>query len=357
MTGRGIDQALPQSVAPHLYEAYVTNARRYVQLAENVHGPIPAEVGYDYIWGDALEELVHFSPELRLINLETSVTTSEEQWEGKHIHYRMHPANVACLTTAGVDCCALANNHVLDWGYPGLEETLATLEKAAVAAVGAGQSLSEAREPTVFESARGNQVVVFALGLPTSGIPRAWAATESRAGVNLLAELNDEVIAGIKRELAPTRQPGAITIASIHWGSNWDYEIPRRQQQLAYRLIDEAGVDVVHGHSSHHVKGIEVYGERLILYGCGDLLTDYEGIEGYERFRGDLSLMYFPEVDAATGELRSLTMTPTQMRRFQVRRATQADSAWLAQRLNREGKRLGTQVRRDEENRLHLAWR
>ena len=65
------------------------------------------------------------------------------------------------------------------------------------------------------------------------------------------------------------------------------------QSQLAHSLLDEAGVDVIHGHSSHHVKGIEVYKGKAILYGCGDFLTDYEGIQGYEEFRDDLVLMYF----------------------------------------------------------------
>ena len=356
MTGRGIDQVLPESVDPRLHEPYVNDARRYVQLAENVHGPIPQPVDYAYIWGDALSELGRQEPDLRLINLETSITTSEEQWVGKSIHYRMHPANVPCLTTAAVDGCALANNHVLDWGYAGLEETLATLERAGMAAVGAGESLAEAQEPALFALHGGRRVAIFSLGLPTSGIPREWAAAENKAGVYLLTRLSDEAIATIAQRLAPYQQPDTVVVASIHWGGNWDYDIPPLQRELAHRLIDEAGVDVVHGHSSHHVKGIEVYRGRLILYGCGDLLTDYEGIEGYERFRGDLSMMYFPELDVESGGLRRLTMTPTQMRRFQVRRATAEDSAWLERRLNREGERLGTRVRRDGENRLHLEW-
>ena len=77
---------------------------------------------------------------------------------------------------------------------------------------------------------------------------------------------------------------------------------------------------MVHGHSAHHVKGIEVYRERLILYGCGDFFNDYEGIGGYEAFRGDLSLMYFPTLEPASGRLKALRMTPTQVRRFRLQR-------------------------------------
>src|SRR5207248_5995412 len=54
MTGRGIDQALPHSVNPVLYERYIRDAHAYVELAEAANGPIPRPVGFDYIWGDAL---------------------------------------------------------------------------------------------------------------------------------------------------------------------------------------------------------------------------------------------------------------------------------------------------------------
>jgi hypothetical protein len=58
---------------------------------------------------------------------------------------------------------------------------------------------------------------------------------------------------------------------------------------------------------------LEVVGGRLILHGCGDLLDDYEDIAGYEEFRPDLRLMYFPVLDAATGRLCSLRLAPVRM--------------------------------------------
>lgn len=75
MTGRGVDQILPHSVDPRLHDFYLKNAEAYVELAERANGPIPEEVTYDYIWGDALEELERVSRDLRL---ESAVTTSDE---------------------------------------------------------------------------------------------------------------------------------------------------------------------------------------------------------------------------------------------------------------------------------------
>jgi poly-gamma-glutamate synthesis protein (capsule biosynthesis protein) len=151
------------------------------------------------------------------------------------------------------------------------------------------------------------------------------------------------------------RQPGDLIIASIHWGSNWGYEIPGEQIAFAHRLIED-GVAIVHGHSSHHVKAIEVFKRRLILYGCGDFLTDYEGITGYERFRGDLALMYLIELDPSNGRLISAQLVPMQMRRFRLERASPADTKWLCNLLNELGKPFATEARLGGDNSMTLEW-
>jgi poly-gamma-glutamate synthesis protein (capsule biosynthesis protein) len=129
MTGRGIDQILPHPSEPFIPEPYVNDAREYVKLAERANGSIPTPVSFTYIWGDALEEWERVAPDVKLINLETSITKSNDYWWGKGINYRMNPDNIPCLRAAKIDCCSLANNHVLDWGYSGLVETIATLKK------------------------------------------------------------------------------------------------------------------------------------------------------------------------------------------------------------------------------------
>ncbi len=145
-------------------------------------------------------------------------------------------------------------------------------------------------------------------------------------------------------------------VASLHWGANWGYGVPRHQWKFAHRLINDAGVHVIHGHSSHHVKSIEVYKDQLILYGCGDFLDDYEGISGYEDYRGDLSLMYFATVEPCTGKLVSLRMTPMQIKHFRKNRASREDTEWLKDTLSREGKRFGTRVDLENDNTLTLRW-
>src|SRR5262245_39487243 len=147
MTGRGVDQILRHPSNHQLFEPYVRDAREYVELAESRNGPFPRPVAGSYIWGDALAELERVQPDVRIINLETSVTVSDKHWKAKGINYRMHPENIDCLTEARIDVCELANNHVSDYGSAGLAETLDVLTRAGLKAIGAGPSLTKARAP------------------------------------------------------------------------------------------------------------------------------------------------------------------------------------------------------------------
>lgn len=342
MTGRGIDQILGHPGDPRLYEGYLTSAVQYVELAEGVNGPIRAPVGDRYIWGDALAEL-ETGVEARIVNLETSVTTSPDA-APKGINYRMHPANLAVLTAAGIDCCVLANNHTLDWGRAGLLETVAKLHDAKIATAGAGRDRAEAEAPAMLDLGRGRRLLVFAFGTESSGIPGDWRAGDKASGVNLLPDLSAATAAGIARRAAAVRRPGDLLLASVHWGANWGHYIPPEQREFARRLIGDAGFHVVHGHSSHHAKAIEIRHDAAILYGCGDFLNDYEGIGGHEKFRSDLTALYRLRLSVPEGRLRELRLLPFRLRRFRLCRAAAEDAAWLHGTLDRHSAPFGTRL-------------
>ena len=353
MTGRGIDQILPHPSDPKLYESYIKNARDYVKLAEQHNGRIPKPVDFGYIWNYGLGVIKE--ADLRIINLETSITKSND-YADKGINYRMHPDNIPCLTSAKIDCCVLANNHVLDWGEKGLLETLGALEQVNIQTTGAGRNDSEAKQPAVLSVVDKGTVLVFGYGMPSSGIPEEWKAGEGRPGLNVVNPGSVEAIETIAQEIKPFKTKGNLVVVSLHWGGNWGYEITKRQRDFAHELIDKAGADIIHGHSSHHIMGIEVYKGKPILYGCGDLINDYEGISGHEQYRGDLGLMYFIDWDRALGSLASLHMVPTQLRKFQLNRPRKKDANWLRGVLNREGKQFGTEAVWVNEDTLALTW-
>ena len=296
-----------------------------------------------------------YNPDLKLINLETSITVNDEPWPGKGIHYRMHPENVKLLSTGEIDHVSLANNHVLDWGRPGLKETMQTLKNAQIDYSGAGKNKSQAQAPSIYKK-DSVRILVFSYGAGNSGIPPAWASEDTQAGVNYLRGFGMEELKGIKANIQSYRKAGDIVIFSIHWGGNWGYEIPKNHQSFAHDLIDKAGVDVIFGHSSHHPLGMEVYKKKLIIYGAGDFINDYEGIGGHEQYKPYLSLMYFPEIDLNTGGLLSLKLIPMEIRKFSLHRANTSQAKWLANILDREGEKLGTGIKRKATDLLLLDW-
>jgi len=341
MTGRGVDQILPAAGDPRLWEQYAASALDYVALAEAASGTIPVPVDFSWPWGDALQVLDELAPDLRIVNLETSITTSDDFQPVKAVLYRMHPGNVACLTAARIDACALANNHVLDFGIGGLQETLDVLTRAGLGPVGAGRDEQQAWSPIVL-TAGGHRVLVWSVGSASSGVPHSWAAGPEAAGVAFVSEHSDADADALCERVRLAKQPGDIAVVSVHWGSNWGYAVPREQVRFAHRLID-SGVDVIHGHSSHHPRPVEVYRDRLVLYGCGDLINDYEGIAGEERFRGDLRLLYVARLDPA-GVLDELQMVPLQSRQMRLRLATAEDARWLHRVLRRASRGPGSQI-------------
>lgn len=353
MTGRGIDQILRHPVDPQLWEPWVKSALDYVTLAERRHGPIPRGVDGAYVWGDALELLDASAPDLRIINLETSITALGDPWPGKGIHYRMHPENVDCLTAAAVDCAVQANNHALDFSYEGLADTLTALDRAGLRHAGAGEDRSGAWTPAVLPVPSG-RVIVLGVATPSSGVPEAWAAGPDQPGVAVISDLSPKAVELIGEIVDATAQQGDLVVLSIHWGPNWGYDVAAAQRRFAHAVIDHAGVHAIHGHSSHHPMGIEVYRDRPIIYGAGDLINDYEGISGHEEFRPDLRLLYVPEF--RDGVLTRLALFPVRTRRFRLQRSSDEERRWMAALLSREGGPLGTQVAVADGESLEVQW-
>lgn len=343
MLGRGVDQILPHPGDPALEEPSVGDAREYVGLAEAANGPIPRPVGYSWPWGDALEVLDEVAPDVRVLNLETSVTRSRDFAPGKSVHYRMNPANLPALAVARPDVCVLANNHVLDFGVRGLAETLDALAGAGLDQAGAGRDEDEAWRPAVVPIPGGGRVLVFAAGTPSSGVPGGWAAGPGRAGVAFLPAPTPESAARIVHRVRQARRPGDLVVVSVHWGTNWGYEVEEDQIAFAHALVD-GGVDLVHGHSSHHPRPVELYRDRLVLYGCGDVVDDYEGITGYEEYRDDLRLLYFATVEPGSGRLLELRAAPMRAVRMRLRHASREDRAWLGSTLDRISREFGVRA-------------
>jgi poly-gamma-glutamate synthesis protein (capsule biosynthesis protein) len=94
---------------------------------------------------------------------------------------------------------------------------------------------------------------------------------------------------------------------------------------------------------------------NFFQYGCGDFLNDYEGISGYEEFRSELTLMYFPTVEMATGRLLKFDLVPLRIRHFKLNRTTTEEREWMLKMLRHEYGRFGVSVRAEQDY-FSLQW-
>jgi poly-gamma-glutamate capsule biosynthesis protein CapA/YwtB (metallophosphatase superfamily) len=252
-----------------------------------------------YLWGRARLDISPL-PDLRIMNLETAVTKTIDNSDipGKGINYHMHTDNFENIMSGFVQTMEspvvlnFSNNHCLDFGRKALEEETLPMfaQTLLVQMIGCGRNLLEAVKPAVVQVGSVT-VQVFGFATACSGTPQDWSATEQRSGVIALPSLRndqsvDEAIAIVRNALSHSSvgSENSIRVVSLHWGPNWamkgerDEDLEARET-FAHRLIDECDIDLIYGHSSHHARGMEVYHDKLILYGTGDIINDYEGFE------------------------------------------------------------------------------
>lgn len=335
MLGRLIDQLFPTHVDEPSEARIIDNVRRSKPSLHSYSSESP--------WGNALNILRLGS--LNIANLETSVTTHPVPWPDKVFNYRMHPANISALKAANITYVSLANNHTLDFSVEGLVETVETLSSSAIQFAGAGRSTDEAQRPATvplllwsgFESRTSSHTVdIFS----ASDHPRDWSSVPSFH----LIDYTSRTKARLKDLLTShnAQSQSSLKIFSVHWGPNYSWQPSAEIRDMAHFLIDECGIDIVHGHSSHHVQGIERYGRKLIIYGCGDFVDDYAVTPGY---RNDLSAIWRVTVEEPDSDeeaekkkmlkLRRLDVYPTRIKDFQVNllETSDPDHEWVREKI------------------------
>jgi len=191
-------------------------------------------------------------------NLECALTLGGEP-AGKTYTFRAHPDMAAGLAQAGFDLLSLANNHVLDYGAEGLDETIAALEAHGLRPVGAGP---QAASPVILE-VRGLRVAFLArntIGSPQEGL--AWGGEEE----------------ALRRDVRRAREQADVVVLLLHAGQEYAAEVTPEQRRLAHAAV-EAGADLVIGHHTHTTLETERYLNGLIAYGLGDFVFDIDIVD------------------------------------------------------------------------------
>ncbi|WP_339105686.1 CapA family protein [Haloterrigena salinisoli] len=310
------------------------------------------ERSVDAVWGTVLERLRGL--DALVINLECVLSTRGREWRRTHrpFHFRADPDwAIPALERAGVDVCALANNHVLDYEAVALRDTLEGLDEAGIARTGAGETIDESLEPavvTVDGGARGGtgDELELAVVAFTDNTPE-YAADEESPGTAWIDIDTDDAEAKrrVREALSRARESDPdLLVASLHWGPNMVTEPPESFREFGRWLIED-GVDVVHGHSAHVFQGIEVHDGRPIMYDTGDFVDDY-AVD--DELRNDRGFLFELDV-TADGVPTELRLRPTEIDGCAVHEAGPAAAEWARDRMRELSAPLGTEFERDGE--------
>jgi len=392
MLGRAIQLSFPVQAPGEEEIRDSCTASHYVSLALNHpsgHGdddkdPSLAEIrkrnngqqDESYLWDGYTHISIRPAPDLRILNFESAITRSIANpdlplWKG--IRYHTHVDNLDAMLRPFVETnhgaaqaspvvLSLSNNHVMDYGRTAFEEeTLPALSEIQdsisplLRTVGSGSNWQKASQPAVISVGDPEEGVavdceIFAFASGCSGTPEEWAASARQSGLVRLPSLYSQraveeamlIVKGAFAAHSQTSPPSSsssrerphIRIVSVHMGPNWalkhegSEEIAARRE-FAHRLIDECDVDLIYGHSSHHVRGMEVYKGKLILYGTGDMINDYEGFEnrGEEQFN-KLGAIYVVDMNTASGDFVQAKIVPMFMNRLRIERFTPSSKLW-----------------------------
>jgi poly-gamma-glutamate capsule biosynthesis protein CapA/YwtB (metallophosphatase superfamily) len=210
-----------------------------------------------------------------LVNLECVLSSRgamQDKGERNSFFFRGRPDLLRVLLDGGVDIVTQANNHAGDYGPDALVDSLALLDAAGIQHVGAGADPAAAAAPIL--RTVGDVVVAF---VGADATQRTFAVAPGRAGTFYLDEAApDAFVARVREQVQAARERAQLVFLTVHWGAN-NVDTPSdERKRLARRLIDEAGVDAILGHSAHRAQGIEVYRGKPILYDAGNLLWDYD---------------------------------------------------------------------------------
>jgi poly-gamma-glutamate synthesis protein (capsule biosynthesis protein) len=219
-----------------------------------------ARYGPAYPWG-GLAALLH-EADLAVVNLECVLTSQGEPLEKTYL-IRAHPRWGQVLVEGGVDLVTVANNHALDFGEAGLDETLDTLAALDVAAVGAGRSRAEAHRPAVFEV---NGLRVAVLGYAAA----RWNGSVDVPATERIAWAEPEAVAA---DVRAAGEQVDLVVVLLHAGTEYASG-PSADQVTVARAAVDAGAHLVVGHHPHVTQTVERYKSGLIVYSLGDAIFD-----------------------------------------------------------------------------------
>jgi len=302
--------------------------------------------GYDY----PLKRIKHLfqAADFSIVNLECAITASSQHWSGheKAFYFGAPPEAALSLKDAGINVVSLANNHLLDFDYQGLTDTLHYLSEQEIQFTGAAENLPQAKNAVKFAS----KDITFSM-MAYCDHQEDFAATKTRAGINYIdLRSTEHAINQLKKDFDENIDPNTNwPILSMHWGPNMILEPSKQFIEIAHAAID-IGYKIIFGHSAHVFQGIEFYHDCPIIYATGDLVDDYAVDDFY---RNDHGLLFELEMDKE--RIQQIIAYPIFIRDFQTVEANQLQREFIMDRFIKQCSVFGTTAQRYNDNIKVLA--
>lgn len=203
--------------------------------------------------------------DLALVNLETAVTERGTAVDKDYV-FRAPASAFEALRAAGVDVVTNANNHGMDYGQVGLEDTLAAARAAHFPLVGSGTDEAAAYSPYV-RRVRGWRVAVLgATQVLDTKVTEEWTARAGHPGL-ASAKRVDRLVSAVRS----ASRRADVVVVYLHWGVEGE-SCPSGDQKALARALVDAGADVVVGSHAHVVQGSGFLGRAFVGYGLGNFL-------------------------------------------------------------------------------------
>lgn len=220
-------------------------------------------VGVDRLMS-GVDSLFHCNDAV-MINLECPLS-SEVHPVSKQIVFRADTALASALRRHGVTHAALANNHSVDQGFKGLEETHDCLTRNGICVAGYGVDCGSRIAPVIIEKG-GVRIAVFNdCPLPLENWPRSSA---DRANIESISV--DSLCAEMRR--FHLDNPDCRMVAFLHWGTEY-YTSPNITQQMDAVKLVSAGAVAIIGHHPHVIQPMRRIGSVPVFFSIGNFVFD-----------------------------------------------------------------------------------
>lgn len=217
-----------------------------------------------------------------ICNLETTITNSNQK-APKTFNFKLNPIYKEALKKGKIKYVSIANNHILDYGEKGMNDTINNLDSLSIKHAGADKNYEKASSYSILEL---KDIKIGFLSL--SDHYNEWKANKNKAGIwyiNIESGYNSEWDK-VEEKIKQLKNKVDFVVVSLHWNYNYVSNIKTSYVDFAHKLID-AGVNIIHGHSPHHILPIEKYKNGLIFYSLGAYIDDY----AVNEWRNDLSFI------------------------------------------------------------------